>query len=151
MVKNSLNKQYVARRKGKLSPLQIAKSEATRLHVLNTTIKCLAERPASAVSIALISKYANVSRGGMQYHFTTRMALLSATVGHLHQRRRQQLRDDLHSITPGKDVIGHIIDTYWKHLNERDFLAYQELVLAGRSDPALARLLAPKYRAFLHE
>jgi hypothetical protein len=45
--------------------------------------------------------------------------------------------------------VDHIIETHWRHLNERDFRAYQELVLAARSDLALSALLAPRYRDFL--
>jgi len=131
------------------SERQAAKSEATRVHVLKTAIDCLAKRPASDVSIATISKYAKVSRGGVQYHFKTRRALLAATVEYLHQLRLEQFRDDLSAIKPGTDVIDELIDTHWRHLNEDLFRAYQELVLAARSDRALSAMLASKYQVFL--
>jgi AcrR family transcriptional regulator len=142
--------QIRRRRTPGASPIQVAKSEATRVHVLKTTVDCLAKRPASDVSIATISKYAKVSRGGVQYHFKTRRALLAATVEYLHQLRLEQFREDLAAIKPGKDVIDAVIDTYWRHLNENLFRAYQELVLAARSDRALSAMLAPKYRVFQH-
>lgn len=133
------------------SARQAAKSDAMRVHVLNTTIDCLAARTAAEVSIATVAAQAKVSRGGMQYHFPTRLALLRAVVDHLHERRLRQFREDLAAIPPDRDLVDHIIETHWKHLNERDFRAYQELVLAARSDTRLARILAPKYRAFLQE
>ena len=138
------------RRSPGASPRQVAKSKATRIHVLKITINCLAKRPASDVSIATISKYAKVSRGGVQYHFKTRRALLAATVEYLHQLRLEQFRNDLAAIKPGTDIIDAVIDTHWRHLNENLFRAYQELVLAARSDRALSAMLAPKYQVFQH-
>lgn len=132
-------------------PRQFAKSEAMRIHVLETTISCLAERPYSEVSVSAIAAEAGVSRGGMQYHFATRLALLQAAVEHLHARRLQQFRADLGIMSPETDLIDHIVDTHWRHLNERDFRAYQEIVLAARSEPELAALLGARYGAFLHE
>ncbi len=153
MKAENLGKRKIARRKGEkgASAGQIAKSEAMRLHVLETTVECLAARPASEVSVALIAKQAGVSRGGMQYHFPTRTALLQATVDYLHQRRLTQFRADLEERPHYKNVVDYVIDTHWRHLNERDFRAYQELVLAARSDQALGACLTAKYRRFLEQ
>ncbi|MDH7637337.1 TetR/AcrR family transcriptional regulator [Sphingomonas oryzagri] len=120
-----------------------------RIHVLETTITCLAERPYSDVSVSAIAAEAGVSRGGMQYHFPTRLALLQGAVEHLHARRLQQFQADIMARPADVDLIGHIVDTHWRHLHERDFRAYQELVLAARSEPELATLLTTRYGAFL--
>lgn len=132
-------------------PATYAKGDAVRALVLEMTITCLAELPYSAVSASVIADRVGVSRGGMQHHFPTRLALLQATVEHLHARRLNNFRDDMVAIPQGADMAAHLVDTHWRHLNEREFRAYQELVLAGRSEPDLARVLSAKYPFFLQE
>jgi AcrR family transcriptional regulator len=145
---------YSARRGprvGGASPRQIAKSEAMRLRVLEATIDCLQEGKSHEVSIAVIAKSAHISRGAVQYHFATRRDLLCAVIAHINARRLQQFRADLAEIRPEDDLAERIVDTHWKHLGERDFLAYQELVLLARSDPELTEAFAPLYQDFLAE
>lgn len=139
------------RTRGKGRPTSYAKSDAVRIHILETAITCLAESPYSEVSASVIADRAQVSRGGMQYHFPTRLALLQATLEHLQSRRLALFRADMQALPPGEDVAERLVDTHWRHLNEREFRAYQELVLAGRSEPEMARMLAEQYGGFLHE
>lgn len=122
-----------------------------RSQILETVIDCLATRPYSDVSAALIAKQAGVSRGGLQHHFPTWLSLMRAAVDFLHARRLDLFRTDLAAMPEGGDIIDHVIDTHWRHLNEREFRAYQEMVLAARSQPELARLLPAQYSAFLNE
>lgn len=133
------------------SPRQIAKSGAMRLRVLEATIDCLQEGKSHEVSIAVIAEHAAISRGAVQYHFATRRDLLCAVIEHINARRLQQFSADLAAIRPDEDLAERMVDTHWKHLGERDFLAYQELVLLARSDPELTEAFAPIYQAFLAE
>ena len=131
------------------SPRQIAKSEAMRLKVLEATVECLLEGVAHELSYATIADRAGISRGGVQYHFATRRDLLCAVLEHINARRLRQFRDDLACIGPDEELAARIIDAHWKHLSEREFLAYQELVLLARSDHELTPAFAPLYQAFL--
>jgi len=130
---------------------QAEKGAILRAQVLDATIDCLSRMPYSEVSTSVIADHAGVSRGGMQYYFPTRVDLLQATVAHLHQLRLDLFRNDLMSMPPDVDPIGHVVESHWKHLNEREFKAYQELVLAARSEPGLSALLGSTYGAFLEE
>jgi AcrR family transcriptional regulator len=130
---------------------QAQKADTTRTHILEVTLRCLAELPYSEVTTSIVSDRAGVSRGGMQYHFPTRLNLLQAAVDRLYDRRLQAYRTDLAHIPPGTEITDHIVDTYWQHLNEPDFSAYQELVLAARSNPELKQALLHHYRDFLLE
>lgn len=118
---------------------------------MDAAIDCLAEMPYSEISMEVIAARAGVSRGGMQYHFPTRLDVLQATVGHLHRERLDIFRKDLSSLGSDDDAVDHIIDSHWRHLNEREFRAYQELILAARSEPELAELLSRSYTAFIEE
>lgn len=122
-----------------------------RLRVLDAAIECLLEGTAHELSFAVVADRAAISRGGVQYHFTTRRDLLCAVVEHINMRRLAQFREDLAGIGPDEDLIDRVIDTHWKHLNENDFRAYQELVLLARSDTELAEAIAPRYQEFLRE
>lgn len=146
-----VREERAARAKRGSSERQAAKGDALRTQVLDAAIDCLAEFPYSEVSASVIARRAGVSRGGMQYYFPTRLELLRQTVAHLHRVRLDIFRTDLSALREGADAVDHVIDSHWRHLNEREFLAYQELVLAGRSEPELADLLASSYRAFLDE
>ena len=130
---------------------QAEKGALLRAQVLDATVDCLSRMPYSEVSTSVIADHAGVSRGGMQYYFPTRLDLLQAAVAHLHRLRLDLFRNDLMSITPDVDAIDHVVESHWKHLNEREFKAYQELVLAARSEPDLSALLSSSYRAFLEE
>lgn len=130
---------------------QAEKGAALRAQVLDAAIDCLSRMPYSEVSTSVIADHAGVSRGGMQYYFPTRLDLLQATVARLHQLRLDLFRADLLSITPDENALDHVVESHWRHLNEREFRAYQELVLAARSEPELSALLSSTYRAFLEE
>lgn len=131
------------------SPRQLAKSEAMRLRVLEATVECLLEGTAHELSFAVIADRAGISRGGVQYHFATRCDLLCAVIEYINARRLRQFSEDLANIATGEDVVERVIEAHWKHLNERDFLAYQELVLLARSDAELTEAFAPRYQIFL--
>lgn len=149
----ALDSKAAARRRRAAGPSarQAAKSEAMRDRVLHAAVECLTEGTADELSIALVAKRAGISRGAVQYHFSARRDLLCGAMEHLIARRLRQFREDLAGIGPDDDVVGHIVDTHWRHLNEPDFRAYQELVLAARGDPGLAEEFAPRYRDFLHD
>lgn len=155
---NQMAQNNVFERKGRASRVkrgssqrQALKGESLRKAALQSAIECLAQMPYSEVSTSLIAERAGISRGGMQYYFPTRLDLLRSTVSFLHAQRLEIFRKDLLSIGGHSDLIGAMIDLHWQHLNEREFVAYQELVLAARSEPDLAEMLASSYRGFLLE
>ncbi|HEY9092939.1 TetR/AcrR family transcriptional regulator, partial [Parasphingorhabdus sp.] len=148
--KDSTKKRSGRNRRGS-SKIQAAKSEAMRQQLLQTSVACFANMPYSEVSAVLIAERAGVSRGGMQYHFPTRLDMLQATVRYLHARRLEIFRNDLNSVPDGVHPVDHMVDSHWRNLNEAEFRAYQELVLAGRSEPELHKLLTSSYRAFINE
>ncbi|HEY9091512.1 TetR/AcrR family transcriptional regulator, partial [Parasphingorhabdus sp.] len=151
MNKKEKTKKTDGRNRRGSSKIQAAKSEAMRQQLLQTTVTCYASMPYSEVSALLIAEKAGVSRGGMQYHFPTRLDMLQATVRYLHARRLEIFRNDLNSVPDGVHPVDHMVDSHWRNLNEAEFRAYQELVLAGRSEPELHKLLTSSYRAFINE
>jgi hypothetical protein len=41
------------------------------------------------------------------------------------------------------ESLDYVIDTFWRHLSEREFAAHQELVIASRTDAKLSAVLQP--------
>lgn len=130
---------------------QAAKSSATRLRILEATIACLSEMPCAEVSTTVICDRSGVSRGGVQYHFPTRRELLRAAIHHLNERRLETYRLDLEAVPDDVAVADHVVETHWKNLTAPEFRAYQELVVAARSDPDLKETLASQYRSFIQQ
>lgn len=107
--------------------------------------------PCSDVSTSVICDRSGVSRGGVQYHFPMRRELLQAAIDHLYRRRLDAYRQDLENVPVDVAITDHIIDSHWKNLTAPEFRAYQELVVAARSDPEVKETLASQYRDFIRE
>jgi AcrR family transcriptional regulator len=87
----------------------------------------------------------------VQYHFPTRTELLQAAIDHTYRRRLDDYGRDLEMVPPDVEVTDHIIDTHWRNLTAPEFRAYQELVVAARSDPELKQALSAHYPDFMRE
>ena len=128
---------------------QAQKSSLTRERITIATLECIVEFGYVGTTMARITRIAEVSSGSMQYHFTTKADAIKAAIRYLHLKRLSDQRHDLDNIPPGVDPMDYSVDVYWKHLNEGHFVAYQELVLASRTDTDLAEVLKPEYRKFV--
>jgi AcrR family transcriptional regulator len=131
--------------------LPTSKSKRTRNAILDATLECLAQRPYPEVTMAAVSAQSGISKGGIQYHFPSRHKLLHAAVNHLFEQRLEAYRDDINNAPHGIAITDHIIDNHWEHLTAPEFQIYQQLVLAGRSNPELHQLLTNHYREFISE
>ena len=125
------------------------KSAFTRERIVLATINSLAEYGYSRTTMARIAKISGLSPGAMQHHFKTKTAIIKATIDHLNLKRIADQYQDMRAVPAGVDRTDHSIDVYWKHLMESNFGAYQELVIAARTDPELAAILQPAYRSFI--
>lgn len=130
---------------------QSRKASNTRFRILEATIDCLVETGYANTSITTIAEKAGVSRGAMQFHFPTKRSAIEAVIGHLLQRRLDTYRADMARIPPEEDFLEHAIQAYWKQVRRPEFIALQELTLAARTDPGLARLLSRAYRDFVQQ
>ena len=119
---------------------QALKSAATRARLIAATIECLVRHGYAKLTTPQVATAAGLSRGAMLHHFDNGAALVRATIAELHERRLRAFRraaeaDDRHSTM--------MIDAYWRQLQKPAFVAFSELVLAARTDRALAEILEP--------
>jgi AcrR family transcriptional regulator len=125
---------------------QAEKSAQTREKLLEATLDSLANLGYFETTISTIVDYAGVSRGSIRHHFRSKADIIAATIDHLNERRLEAYRRDLFADVGDVDPLDHVLDTFWKHLCEREYAAHQELVVASRTDPKLHAALQPAMR-----
>ncbi|MDP1873857.1 TetR/AcrR family transcriptional regulator [Phenylobacterium sp.] len=125
------------------------KSRRTRARILDAAMRLFAEIGYHAATNALIAEAANLTRGAMLYHFSSREELVEAAVAHIEVERARLFEQAASSpASPGVDAAEHAIDAYWSLLHETPFVAFAELEAAARTDPMLRARLANAQSAF---
>ena len=129
---------------------QAQKSALTRDRIVIATLECIVEFGYENTTMAKIVKTAKVSQGSMQYHFPARLDAVKAAINYLLAKRLTDHQRDLEDIPKGMEPMAHAINVYWRHLGEGHYVAYQDLVIAARTHPELAKVLKPAYRRFVN-
>ena len=126
------------------------KSLRTRRRILDAAMRLFAERGYHASSNADVAEAADLTRGAMLYHFPTREDLVEAAIDHIQQRRTEAFETAAHEQESHGDATDQAIDAYWELLQQAPFKAFAELEAVARTDPDLARRIAPAQAAFDH-
>jgi AcrR family transcriptional regulator len=124
------------------------KSLRTRRRILDAAMRLFAERGYHASSNADVAEAADLTRGAMLYHFPTREDLVEAAIDHIQMRRTEAF--EAAAREQGGDATDQAIDAYWELLRQAPFKAFAELEAVARTDPDLARRIAPAQDAFDH-
>jgi AcrR family transcriptional regulator len=129
---------------------QQTKSELTRTAILDAAVECFYDLGYANTTTENIANAAGVSRGAMLHHFPTRFDLIRAAVEHLNARRLAMFAEEESRIQSGAEHsrIEEGIDAYWNQLNSPEFVVFQELKVAARTDKDLEKVLAPALNAF---
>jgi AcrR family transcriptional regulator len=124
------------------------KSLRTRARILECAMALFAEVGVVAATNPLIAERAGLTRGAMLYHFPSRDSLVAAAADHIQAARARALTEAAQQAPVGADLAEHAIDAYWSLLHTRPFIAFAELEAAARTDPMVARVIAPAQAAF---
>jgi AcrR family transcriptional regulator len=122
---------------------QAEKSAQTREKLLEATLDSLANLGYFETTISTIVDYAGVSRGSIRHHFRSKSEIIAAAIEYLCEKRLEAYHKDLFAQAGDVDSLDYVIDTFWRHLAEREFAAHQELVMASRTDAKLHAVLKP--------
>jgi AcrR family transcriptional regulator len=125
------------------------KASTTRFRLLEATLDSLVELGYANTSITTIAERAGVSRGAVQFHFPTKLSAMEAVIQHLLQRRLDMYRAEMARIPSREDFLTHALRAYWKQVTHPEFAAQQELALAGRTEPEIARCLSRAYQEYV--
>ena len=119
---------------------QALKSAKTRSRLIEATIRCLVKHGYSNTTTPKVAEEAGLSRGAMLHHFENGRQLMQATLIELHHKRLRAFRRSV-------DTIEHdartLLRSYWGQLLRPNFIAFQELANASRTDKQLAETLEP--------
>jgi AcrR family transcriptional regulator len=124
------------------------RSAATREEIIQATITCFVQIGYARTTTTEIAKVAGYTRGAVQHYFPTTEHVLKASVNYLTKSWLDGYMTAAREAPPGVDFIDYAVDTLWRFVNDRLFVAWQELVSASRTDKALRRIILPAAAKF---
>lgn len=128
---------------------QQRKSSQTRVAILHATITCLAEYGYAKTTTQQIAHMANISRGAMLHHYTTKQELIAAVIDFVFYRRMEIYAERMRTLTDEQRINeGRGVEISWDVYFTPEYRAYMELRIAARSDAELHALFLPKAQRF---
>lgn len=119
---------------------QAERSAETRSRVIRSAIQCLYQLGYSATTTSLVARKADVSRGAMTHHFPSKLALMTAVVSFVHEDETAEFIRQLAPLAP-QETFFAVPEAAWRIFSRPEGIAVTEIMLASRSDPALAQRL----------
>jgi AcrR family transcriptional regulator len=121
------------------------RTRAMRQRLMEATVDCLVELGWAGTTTTVVSQRAGVSRGAQLHHFPTKYDLVVAAVGHLTERRRDDMRREAADL-PEDGRTRAILEILSKQFTSPVFFAALELWVAARTDAELRKSVAPLER-----
>lgn len=122
---------------------QAERSASTRGKLIDAAIHCLHRFGYSATTTVLVAEQASVSRGAMLHHFRTKVDLMLAVVEHVFARQQRHYQRLLGRVPVGSQRFMAFTEVAWQVHRQVPSMALLEVLMAARSDDALARRLQP--------
>jgi AcrR family transcriptional regulator len=111
---------------------------ATRVKIMDATVRCLAEFGYAATSTPLVARMAKVSRGSLLHQFPTKVDLILGVADYVSRARGAAVREYLAPYPEGPERFLQGVDAVWSSLQRPEAIALMEVTIAARSDPELA-------------
>ncbi|HWW20442.1 MAG TPA: helix-turn-helix domain-containing protein, partial [Steroidobacteraceae bacterium] len=123
----------------------VQRTSEMRARLMQAAIDTLYRAGYSATTTIEVARRARVSRGAMLHHFPTRTHLLLATAHHIVESDRLFRREKFFPIrlSPGLERFYAASDVSWELHRRPSSIALLEIMMATRSDKALAKAFAP--------
>ena len=121
-----------------------------RARLIEAAIDTLYRAGYSATTTVAVARRARVSRGAMLHHFPTRVHLLLAAAQYIFDSDRQYRRERLFApeLGSGLQRFYAASDVSWEVHRRPSTIALLEIMMATRSDKALAEAFAPFLRVW---
>jgi AcrR family transcriptional regulator len=117
---------------------QAERSAETQDALLEATVASLVELGYARTSTTEIVRRAGVSRGAQVHHFPTKGDLVVAAVEHVFARQERAFVDAFEALPPAEQTLPRAIDLLWSIFDGPAYPAVLELIVAARTDDALA-------------
>jgi len=121
----------------------------TRLKLLDATVECLAEIGYARMTTADVADRAGLSRGAQLYHFQSKAELVATAVDHLLDRLHAEFLDAVTAMPADVERGPAVVELLWQIVNQPNFAAWLELVMAARTDAELAPKVADVENRFV--
>lgn len=121
------------------------RTRAMRQRLMESTVECLVELGWAGTTTTVVSRRAGVSRGAQLHHFPSKQALVVAAVGHLTERRRDDMRQAAADL-PAAGRTRAVLEILSLQFTSPVFFAALELWVAARTDTDLRESVAPLER-----
>jgi AcrR family transcriptional regulator len=126
---------------------QAERSAGTQQRLLDATLTCLLELGHAGTTTREVGKRAGVSRGAQLHHYPTKARLLAAAAEHLLERRHHEFQLRVEPLAD-RQAIAVATNFLWSVYSGPTLKAWQELVVAARTDDALRAQLVTVNRRF---
>lgn len=124
------------------------RSQATRQEIIDAAINCFVEIGYVRTTTTEIAQMSGYTRGAVQYYFPTTRHVLKASISYLTKQWLDTYMTAAGNAPPGADYIDYAVDTLWRFVNDKLFIAWQELVFASRTDKELRKIIMPAAARF---
>lgn len=124
------------------------RSRATRQRLLETTIRCLAQRGWEVSTVAFIAAEAGISRGAVQHHFRTREALIVAALEYMFEERAALLDRLPEPTGTGPERVHAVVTGLVDAIGGELFRAALQVWTVAAADPELRATVVPLERHF---
>lgn len=115
---------------------QAQRTAHTRQALLDAALSCLVDLGFARTTTTEVASRAGVSLGALVHHFPAKSELLTATVGHLLERRLAEFRAAAAGLSAER--TDEVLDLLWTAFSGPTFVAWVELWVGARTDAALA-------------
>jgi AcrR family transcriptional regulator len=137
MVESGTSAALGTRRPVRSRRTQEERRSESRRKLLEAAVESLCAVGFSGTTVAEIARRAGLSLGCLQHHFPEKRDLLAAAVEHVFEQHRAQLLASLIALPDSPNRALHALDLLWESVQSEAFVAYLELLVAARTDPAL--------------
>jgi len=112
-----------------------------RARLVDAAIRCLNKHGYSATTVAMVADEAGVSRGGMLHQFPTKVDLMLEVVRHASGYDENASRVSKTRNPDKRIAFMDMTDATWRVITKPPAMAKLEIMIAARSDRALAERL----------
>lgn len=127
------------------------RSRATRLRLLEATVRCMAESGWAGSTNAVIAEAAGISKGALQHHFPTREELVVAALEHMFARRTEVVLAAAIPESAGADRVHAAVECLVEVYAGELFGAALQVWSVAAVDPGVLEVVAPLERRFARE
>ena len=125
---------------------QLERRNETQAAILSASIDLLARHGYAGFSASRVAAHAGVSRGAQEHYFPKKNDLIAAATRHAMREAVEHARSLARTATESADPVAKFLTDSEHFFFRPVFRAMAEIMIAARSDRALARSVNPSFR-----